>query len=137
MNTIEVLTKARDLISNKDNWCKDVLFQTRRDGPTRHCVMGAINLVIDKTPRHTFLSPANREAIEVLDEVCIRLFGDEKLAGVISGELPVRDHSCPAVAVNNKLGHDAIILALDTAIGDYPDHAPKEETCERRLANRV
>ena len=128
MNTIEVLTKARDLISNKDNWCKDVLFNKPDNGPAQHCVVGAINMVINRTAYHCF-DKSSSEAIKVLDDVCTRLFGDDPAVK--------RHYGNKAVAVNNKMGHDAIILALDTAIGDYPDHAPKEETCERRLANRV
>ena len=129
MNTIEVLTKARDLISNKDNWCVDVLQRRSQGGPTQHCVMGAINMAANGTACHAFRPGYSHEAVKVLDKVCIRLFGDDPdVRGYIGNK---------SIVVNNKLGHDAIILALDTAIGDYPDHAPKEETCERRLAARV
>ena len=125
MNTIEVLTKARDLISNKDNWCVDVLHR-RHQGRLQHCVAGAINQVCHGTAVwHYDGNGQNEKALGVLHKVCIRLFGDETIKSLF-GEVTVAKHSAPAIAVNNKLGHDAIILALDTAIGDYPDHAPKE-----------
>ena len=128
MNTIEVLTKARDLISNKDNWCVDMLYKMEQGKPIQHCVMGAINMAVSGQACHGFTSESSHP-IKVLNEVCTRLFGDDPVVKGYIGD--------KSVVVNNKLGHDFIILALDTAIGDYPDHAPKEETCERRLANRV
>ncbi len=53
-----------------------------------------------------------------------------KLEGVVCDGHNLGEFS---VAVNDKMGHSAIMLALDTVIGDYPDHAIKEPSYQERL----
>lgn len=118
MNPIEVLRRARDMITSPDNWCTHRLFR-ERDGRDQYCVLGAINLV-QRGEACFFRARTEEEeqALKLLDSVCLRLFGDDPIVNDGLGGM--------LIGVNNKLGHDAIMLALDTAIGDYPDHAIKE-----------
>ena len=115
MNAIQVLEKARALIVNKGGWCQGILHKksTCSGVQYRHCVMGAIEW------ESFHGSPERAEAEVILTVACNRLFGTS------------------AIATNDQLGHDAIILALDTAIGDYPEHAPKEPTAIERQASTI
>ena len=123
MDPIECLRKVRDLISNPDNWCVGMLYIDKGDGHRQHCVVGAMNLVqygcMHWRPSR---DKEGEKAFELLNLACQRLFGDRPELFIPcfapAGSMAVR--------VNNVLGHSAIMLALDTAIGDYPDHAPKE-----------
>ena len=127
MNPIECLRKARDMITNPDNWCVDMLFR-QENRHLQHCVLGAIN-VVQCGGAYYFSRRTEEEcqALKLLDGVCVRLFGDDPHFN------PSLVVGSPLVAVNNKMGHSAIMLALDTAIGDYPDHAIKEPSCQERL----
>ena len=126
MNAIEVLKKARSLIVDKKDWCKGSLYRSSMSGKRQYCVLGAINMANHGNPLHPFFSVVNptsdsthKEAVLTLNSVCKRLFGGERTA----------------VFTNNELGHDAIILALDVAIGDLPDHAIKERDTTKELQN--
>ena len=117
MNAIEVLHATRELIVDKKNWCA---YMSRRDTDegTQYCVSGAISEV---TKNHNGSVMCNG-AWRLLIDACRRLFGEEP---EIKKAYPYFDGE-EVVLVNDKLGHDAIILALDVAIGDYPEHAIKE-----------
>ena len=110
MNAIQVLEKARALIVNKDNWCQGTF--SSHDS-NKHCVVGAIESCVEE------YSGERCQALTLLYITCKRLFG------------------VGAVKVNDYMGHDAVILALDTAIGDYPEHAPKEPTAIERQASTI
>ncbi len=127
MNPIEILRRARDMITNPDNWCVDMLFLDE-NGHRLHCVLGAINMVQYGSPHlNTGRTREHYQAVKLLDGVCVRLFGNDPdfKPGLMAGST--------FVAVNNKMGHSSIMLALDTAIGDYPDHAIKEPSYQERL----
>ena len=119
MSAIEFLSAARELIVDKKNWCTGRSRKYTDEGK-QYCVSGAIAEVY-RTGSMGYHSGAD-EAWTLLIASCNRLFGDDP-------EIEAADPLCPGTAVilvNDKLGHDAIILALDVAIGDYPEHAVKE-----------
>ena len=121
MNATEILRRARALIIDPKNWCTGRLSREKLDGNTQYCVLGAINKIEHGRATHLQLTyDDTTDGYALINDACRRLFncGDA--------------YGCPAVYVNNELGHDAIILALDTAIGDYPDHAVKELSATKR-----
>ena len=114
MNAIELLKRARALIVDEKNWCQGCMVGMGQHGQSQHCVLGAINRgAISRLDMVSIDDP-----VRLLDAACVRLFGEH------------------TVRVNDFLGHDAIILALDTAIGDYPAHAIKEPDLSRELIKR-
>jgi len=77
------------------------------------CAVVAINTVSRTVKEREHLTSKEwlnlrRECWEPLGEACKRLFDK------------------PTVRVNDQMGFDAILLAFDVTIGDYPAHAPKE-----------
>ncbi len=132
MNPIEILRRARDIITNTGNWCQGVLV---RNGPDRaqYCVVGAMSMGESGRTRSNGEQPSyeQRQAISMLDMACWRLFGDE-LQTFGGNKL-----GAYTVAANDRLGHSSIMLALDTAIGDYPDHAIHEPSHEERLQGKT
>jgi len=101
MDRLDILIAARDLLLSPG------FYQPNSTG----CGVTALCRVqgwTEDAPGWTRDVPNKMRPAFYVDEVCKRLFG------------------MSITKVSDVMGLDAIVLAFDVAINDYPDHAPKE-----------
>lgn len=98
MTTLEILIAARALIQS------DGFYHPGIGG----CGISAVHRAVSIAEGFTQDHPDRKKAVSQLHSACIRLFDK------------------PIPIVSDRMGLDAIILAFDVAIGDYPEHAIKE-----------
>jgi len=95
MDTTDVLLQARDLISDPQNWNQGSSFN--EDG-TKMCARQALAQASDKTETYIRTTQLLDEAAEELHNMCINI-----------------------IAVNDHLGHDAVMETYDLAIRKSKD----------------
>jgi hypothetical protein len=112
---VRALTAARKLIADPADWCRGSRSETRRDGGTRRCALGAIYAIV---PR---LDPVHQQAVQVLARTAGPVTEHDKHNDVWPGliEQYRRDnthHGHVVAAFNNTHDHPAVMKWFSRAI---------------------
>ena len=118
MNSLDILTKARDLIADPDNWTQGeeardkYCFAVSPDSPEacRWCATGALLCVANSDP--DILATSYKRALGRLTDCAHELMSGHR-----------NPYQCPIISLNDKDGHEQIMLAFDRAIAKAKENS--------------
>jgi len=116
---LEILQKARAVITPPEKWCRHSRASAGRDGIVAHCALGAIDVAING---YSMYGINEHPAIAALsatltaDEVAQARAAMSKHAYYGMGEFDRGDHSWRTAWFNNSTDHKTVLAWFDRAI---------------------